>query len=1019
MTGDDTVLTKTCKMNPISVQLPNGEVTRATHVGDVQISSRLKLEKVLLVPGLQCNLISLAQLIDQRKCDIFFTNDICVIQDLLTSIPIGVGDRRGGVYFFRSLDQPQAHAVVVPDSGELWHSRLGHPSVKVLRLVNILNKASLKSVQNDTCDACLRGKQTRDVFNISLARAVEPFELIHCDVWGPYRTPATGGSRYFLTIVDDYSRAVWVHLMREKSEVKNILKQFFAMTSRQFNKPVKVFRSDNGKEFIGLQEYFLTHGIIFQTSCVYTPQQNGRAERKHRHILEVARTLRFHANLPIEFWGECVLAAGYLINRLPSPVIENKSPYEMLYKKPPLYTHLRVFGCLCYAHSKETTGDKFAQRGIKCVFLGYAYTQKGWKVYDLEKQRHFISRDVKFIETIFPFKMVENNTGSTINYDREAKSGEKVQELDHYVHTLDDPPSYPATCEDIILTPSQASGDTLHMHTDNHASPSSQLDTHDTGPIDSISTPSPGDNPSRRGTRQRKPPTWHRDYDVQLNTVKINSSPVVNSHPSVESAISAAKEPSTFSEASRDPQWREAMSREIAALERSGTWRIQDLPSGKKAIFCKWVYKIKYKSDGSVERYKARLVVCGNRQVQGIDYSETFAPVAKMVTVRTILAVAASRHWELHQMDVDNAFLHGDLHEEVYMHLPPGYSASSPGKSHADYSLFTLRRDDRILCVLIYVDDLLITGNDHDMIVAFKSFLAASFPVKDLGKMKYFLGIEVARNSTGIFLCQRKYVLDILAETGLTGARPVSFPMVQNHKLQSDTGPNFSDPDRYRRLVGKLIYLTLTRPDICYSVHILSQFMQCPKVAHWEAVLRVLRYLKSHPGQGILLRSDSPLTLTGFCDADWASCPVTRRSVTGYFVSLGQSPISWRTKKQATISRSSAEAEYRSMAALTCELIWLRNLLRCLGVVHPSPVQLYCDNQAALHIASNPVYHERTKHIELDCHFIRDHIQAGTISPSYTSTSEQPADMLTKALGASQFSYLLAKMGICDPHAPS
>ncbi|CAH9102403.1 unnamed protein product [Cuscuta epithymum] len=305
------------------------------------------------------------------------------------------------------------------------------------------------------------------------------------------------------------------------------------------------------------------------------------------------------------------------------------------------------------------------------------------------------------------------------------------------------------------------------------------------------------------------------------------------------------------------------------------------------------------------------------------------------------------------------------------------------------------------------------------MIVAFKRFLAGTFPVKDLGIMKYFLGIEIARNPTEIFLCQRKYVLDILSETGLTGARPVSFPMVQNHKLQSATGPNFSDPERYRRLVGKLIYLTLTRPDISYSVHILSQFMQCPKVEHWEAMLRVLRYLKGHPGQGILLRSDSSLTLTGFCDADWASCPVTRRSVTGYFVSLGHSPISWRTKKQATVSRSSAEAEYRSMAALTCELIWLRNLLRCLGVVHSSPIPLYCDNQAALHIASNPVYHERTKHIELDCHFIRDHIQAGTISPSYTSTTEQPADLLTKALGASQFSYLLVKMGICDPYAPS
>ncbi|CAH9102405.1 unnamed protein product [Cuscuta epithymum] len=251
----------------------------------------------------------------------------------------------------------------------------------------------------------------------------------------------------------------------------------------------------------------------------------------------------------------------------------------------------------------------------------------------------------------------------------------------------------------------EAKHDTTHMHAEHHASVTSQADTQDAGPTENLSTHSHGANPSCRGTRQRQKPIWHDDYEVQMNTVKINSSTVVDSHPSVESgtpysishyvnynhfsvphraflaAISAGREPSSFNEAVRDPQWRTAMSREIAALERTGTWRIQDLPRGKKAIFCKWVYKIKYKSDGSVERYKARFVVCGNRQVQGINYSETFAPVAKMVTVHTILAVAASCHWELHHMDVDNAFLHGDLNEEVYMHLPPGYSASSPGKA--------------------------------------------------------------------------------------------------------------------------------------------------------------------------------------------------------------------------------------------------------------------------------------------------------------------------------------------------
>ncbi|XP_062118484.1 uncharacterized mitochondrial protein AtMg00810-like [Humulus lupulus] len=278
------------------------------------------------------------------------------------------------------------------------------------------------------------------------------------------------------------------------------------------------------------------------------------------------------------------------------------------------------------------------------------------------------------------------------------------------------------------------------------------------------------------------------------------------------------------------------------------------LPPRKKALGSKWVYKIKYHSDGTIERLKARLVVFGNHQIEGIDYTETFAPVAKMVTVRTFLSTATSKNWELHQMDVHNAFLHGDLHEE------------------------------------------------------------------DLGVLKYFLGIEVARSPHGLFLCQRKYALDIISEVGLLGAKPAGSPIEQNHRLAHAKGELLAKPESYRRLMGRLIYLAVTRLDLSYSVHVLSQFMQHPKHEHWDATIRVVRYLKGAPGHGILLRSDSDLSLQGWCDSDWVACPLTRRSLTGWLVFLGQSPISWKTKKQPTISRSSTEAEYRYMAYITCEL---------------------------------------------------------------------------------------------------
>ncbi|KAK3011542.1 hypothetical protein RJ639_011582 [Escallonia herrerae] len=266
---------------------------------------------------------------------------------------------------------------------------------------------------------------------------------------------------------------------------------------------------------------------------------------------------------------------------------------------------------------------------------------------------------------------------------------------------------------------------------------------------------------------------------------------------------------------------------------------------------------------------------------------------------------------------------------------------------------------------------------------------------------------------------QRKYALDILSESGLSASKPAAFPMEQNHGLALAGGPLLSDPGPYRRLIGRLVYLTITRPDICYVIHFLSQFMQSPHSQHWETALRVLQYLKAVPGQGLFLLADSPLQIYAFYDSDWASCPLTRRSVTGYFVSLGNSLISWHTKKQPTVSRSSAEAEYRSMAVTTYELTWLKSFLLSLGVHHDCPMRLFCDNQVALHIASNLVFHERTKHIEIDCHYVREQLLVGNISTAHVRTAQQVADIFTKALGRHQFHYLCGKLGSQNLHAPT
>ena len=442
----------------------------------------------------------------------------------------------------------------------------------------------------------------------------------------------------------------------------------------------------------------------------------------------------------------------------------------------------------------------------------------------------------------------------------------------------------------------------------------------------------------------------------------------------------------------------------------------------------------------------------GFTQRKGIDYKDTFAPVAKLVTVRCLLAVAAVRAWPLHQMDVQNAFLHGHLTEEVYMLPPPGFCRQGENmvcrlhkslyglkqasrswfqrfhsaiqeigfqQSHADYSLFTQVHGNSITVILLYVDDMVITGNNEKAIKDLKKFLNSCFKIKDLGLLKYFLGIEVAQSKAGISICQRKYTLDILEEAGLLGVKPTKVPMEPDLVLTEKGSDALKDPSRYRRLIGKLIYLTITRPDITYAVNTLSQFMQEPKVHHLKTAHRLLQYLKVVPGQGLLFPSDSSHQLAAYCDADWARCPITRRSVTGYCIFLGKSLVSWKSKKQVTVSRSSAEAEYRSMAATTCELSWLRYLLKDLQVQHPEAAKLFCDNQAALHIAANPVYHERTKHIELDCHTVRERIQKGEVKTAYVPTGNQVADLFTKPLRAPAFHAHLSKLGVIDIHTPT
>jgi hypothetical protein len=509
--------------------------------------------------------------------------------------------------------------------------------------------------------------------------------------------------------------------------------------------------------------------------------------------------------------------------------------------------------------------------------------------------------------------------------------------------------------------------------------------------------------------------------------------------------LSSTKLPESYSQAIKSPEaphWQKAMEEEYQSLEQNQTWNLVPLPANKNLIKGRWVYAYKYNDQGDIIKHKARWVAKGFEQQYGQDYEQTFAAVIKPMSYKLLFAVAAVNNWEIEQMDVKTAFLHGKLEEEVFLEQPHGYQKGTT-VCKLNKALYGLKQSPRVwyntlkefLCqigfkvstsdqamffqtdiiITAYVDDLLLFGKHMSLINTVKSQLKKRFEMKDIGPACYFLGMQIVRDRKlhTIKLSQSSYLTKALEHFAMQDCKPVQVPLAPGKILEKSTSTSPPDATRkYQSIIGTLMYaMTGTRPDLAFAVSKLSQFASNPNTEHWTSLKRILRYVQGTLQVGLLYQGDQ-LDCRGYTDSDWAGDQTSRKSTGGYVFTMAGAPISWCSKRQNTIALSSCEAEYMAMTQAAKEAIWLLRLVHEIGLPQ-TQITLYCDNQGAIALAHNPEHHVRTKHIDIAHHYIRDVVKNNIIKLVYIATEEQVADGLTKALCKEKFQRFKTLMGLC------
>lgn len=1000
-----------------------------------QHGTEQSISKIKYVPNLAVNLLSVNEMVSKGHCVHFdlegckiINGDDCVIKGEAVATAANVG----GLY---KLDVREEFVNVVQssDSQMLWHRRLGHLNHHSMALLkNSLATGVLfkESKTPEYCESCIKGKQSRKPFPYKKDKQVaqNKLDLIHSDLAGPMDVESWGGKKYMFTFIDDSTRKVFCYFLENKSEVPEIFKTFCLMVENQTDRKIKVLRTDNGGEYCNerLRNFLQSRGIKHELTVPYTPEQNGVAERYNRTILEKVRSMLADSNSQKQMWAEAANTAVYLLNRSPAKKIRGATPEEKWIGKKVDLKHLRVFGCRAYAHIPNAKRKKLDDKSKEYIFVGYSETSVGYRLLDPNNYSLKIARDVVFLEDklsdgssristapttpeVIPLKLSEDSDGDD---NSAAAEGPHLQEEN----------------------PAEETSEVSVSEDENSASEST-----------SESASESENQESRYPTRVKRQPDRYGDcitnYDSDFAML----------------IVSDDLEPITISEAlssARSDEWRKAMKSELEAFKSNNAWELVDKPSNKNIVKNKWVFKIKRDHNGDIVTYKARLVAKGFTQKYGVDYSETFSPVIRFTNLRLLLAMTVELDLEADHLDVETAFLNGDIDEQIFMTQPEGFI--EPGsenkvcllkkavyglkqsaklwyekahnvllelnfvQSKIEPCIFFKNFADSLIIIALYVDDFFVFYSNHQEAKTLKIELKKHFHIKDLGPISNILGIKVARNrSRGeLKISQEQYIKKVLDRFEMSNCGTVNSPLEQNQKF-SVAGEFVDVP--YQQLIGSIMYLSVcTRPDISFSVSFLSQFNNTHTKEHWVGAKRVLKYLKGTKDMGIIFKkSNNPVT--GFVDADWANNESDRKSFYGYIFMLAEGPISWECQKQKSIALSSTEAEYIGICEAVKESMYIKSL--CVEIFSENsskysflnlqmPMVIFNDNQSAIKLTENQVFHKRTKHIHVKYHFIRDKVKNKDIKLLYMPTNEMVADMLTKSLGGKKHQFVCSKLNL-------